>query len=182
MAPDAKTEYITNDEGRGQLVFNEGREVGKEENGMIILKKVGNTIHNSIQVKTDYPSLHTDNKLPLLDIKMWIEDLKDMNGNPTKEVLHEFYSKDVSSKAVIHAKSAMPTSNKRTALTQEILRILLRCSPSLPWENTLGHIHTFLQRMQFSAYPVLFRAQVLDSALKAYDKIKEQNDKKITPM
>ena len=84
VAPDAKTEYITNDEGRGQLVFNEGREVGKEENGMIILKKVGNTIHNSIQVKTDYPSLHTDNKLLLLDIKRWIEDLKDMNGKPTK--------------------------------------------------------------------------------------------------
>ena len=37
--------------------------------------------------------------------------------------LREFYSKDVASKCVINARSALPWSFKRTVLAQEILRI-----------------------------------------------------------
>ena len=121
-------------------------------------------------------------KLPLLDVKMWIEERNNDKNEPTKIVLYEFYSKDIATKTVIPAKSAMPTPTKRTILTQEILRVLLRCSPLLPWETTVNHIHSYLQRMQFSEYPITFRAQVLQSALHAYECIKELDARNITPM
>ena len=165
VAPDSNQEFIVNEGGQGELVRNEASTKGKEENGMEILQKVGNTIHSSIKVKTDYPSAHSDNKLPLLDIKMWNENKTDTDGNMRTVILHEFYAKDVASKSVIHAASAMPPNTRRTVLTQEVLRILLRCSPLLPWECTVSHINTFMQRMQYCEYPIEFRAQVLDSAL-----------------
>ena len=144
VAPDSNQEFIINEEGQGELVRNEARTKGKEENGMEILQKVGNTIHSSIKVKTDYPSAHSDNKLPLLDIKMWNENKTDTDGNMRTVILHEFYAKDVASKSVIHAASAMPPNTRRTVLTQEVLRILLRCSPLLPlgmYSQPYQHIH-----------------------------------------
>ena len=43
----------------------------------------------------------------------------------------------MTTKAVIHAKSALPMQTKRTVLTQEVLRILLHCSKYVKWETIL---------------------------------------------
>ena len=91
------------------------------------------------------------------------------------KILHEFYQKDISSKAVVNARSSLPWSTKRTVLTQEILRIILRCSPDLPWEQVKDHVEMFMARMQFSGYNKKFRAEVLNSALKAYTEIKRKD-------
>ena len=69
-APDSNLEHTINNEGQGVLVVSENRAMNKEENGMQILQSVGNSIHSSIKVKTDYPAAHDDHKLPLIDIKM----------------------------------------------------------------------------------------------------------------
>ena len=117
----------------------------------------------------DYSSKHEDHKLPLLDIKMWAQKQQDEDGNTWRVILHEYYAKEVSSKAVIHAQSAMPSSTKRDVLTQEALRIMLRCSPLLPWETTVEHLNVFMRRMQYSGYTSQYRAQIANSALKAYE-------------
>ena len=57
---------------------------------------------------------------------MWVKEQEDDEGGIDRTVIHEYYSKDVSSKAVIHSQSAMPNSTKRTILTQEVLLIMLR--------------------------------------------------------
>ena len=90
---------------------------------------------------------------PILDIKVWV----DTEGR----VLHEYYSKQVSSKAVVDAKSAMPFKDKRTILTQDILRILLRCSPELPWSQKKKHIEEYVLRMQFSGYEENVRKEIV---------------------
>ena len=60
VAPDPKSEYVVNDEtGRRELVINENSEArGKEENGVNLLKEIGNLIHTSIQLEVDHPSKH----------------------------------------------------------------------------------------------------------------------------
>ena len=63
-----------------------------------------------------------DHKLPILDSKVWIEEREGI----------EFSSKEVASKSVVNARSALSWSSKRTILTQEVLRILLNCSTELP--------------------------------------------------
>ena len=84
----------------------------------------------------DYPSQNEDGKLPILDLKVWIERKKvegrEEEGGDVWVVLHEFYFKDVASKCVINAKLTLPWNCKRTVLTQEILRILLNCSRGFP--------------------------------------------------
>ena len=89
------------------------------------VKDWGNQIHQSIGIKVDYPSLHEDLKMPILDLKVWI---KEREGNQ-KIVVHEYYYKEVATKTMLHARAAMPHSMKRTTLTQELLRVMLRCSP-----------------------------------------------------
>ena len=82
-------------------------------------------------------------------------------------VLHEYYHKDVASRAVINARSAVPWRDKRTILTQEILRVLRNCSRHLPWGEVCAHVETYCARMQFSGYDKRFRTQVVRSALNA---------------
>ena len=76
---------------------------------------------------------------------MWIEKIHEKeNGENCDEreradhshIMHEYYYKDVATKAVVDARSAMPWIDKRTVITQEILRILLRCSPDLSCNTT----------------------------------------------
>ncbi len=81
------------------------------------IKDTGDKIHSSIQLEADCPANHPDHKVPILDIKVWV--------NAEGRVLHEYYSKPVSSESVIDARSAMPLKDKRTVLTQDLLRILL---------------------------------------------------------
>ena len=96
-------------------------------------------------------------------------------------VLHEFYSKDFASKCVINARSALPWNSKRTILTQEVLRILLNCSRELqalycrevPWATVISHVNNMMLRLQYSGYDQKFRAEVVRSALKAYNRLVE---------
>lgn len=101
---------------------------------------------------------------------MWVEE-RDKDGTKVQLILHEFYAKDVSSKYVVHSRSAFPWSAKRTILTQEVLRVLLNCSPFLPWECTARHVEHMVLKMQYSGYNERFRHDVVKSALNAYTKI-----------
>ena len=138
---------------------------------MAIIRQIGNSIHPSIQLETDCPSNHEDEKMPILDLKVWIQDI-----GGSRRIIHEFYAKDVSSKAVVNAKSAFSMKQKRTVLTQEVLRVLLNCSPDVPWERVVIHANTMVLRMQNSGYSKKFRCEVVDAALKAYDEIHRKSE------
>ena len=76
-----------------------------------------------------------------VDVKMWIEE-----EEGRRRGLYEYYEKKMATKKVIHAESAIPTSIKRTVLTQEVLR------RELPWDVLKGHINNFMMKMQLSGY------------------------------
>ena len=83
-------------------------------------------------------------------------------------IIYEFYAKEIASKVVINARSAMSASVKRTELTQEVLRVLLNCSPLLPWANVVEKVEEMVLRMQYLGYNKKFRYEVVDSAVKSY--------------
>ena len=64
--------------------------VSADERTMKIVTAVGNSIHESTQLEYDCPPMHDDGKMPILDLKVWV--------NEKNVVKHEFYAKDVSSK------------------------------------------------------------------------------------
>ena len=76
------------------------RLIPREKRTMEIIKCVGNHIHPSIQLKVDCPLNYDDRKLPILDL-VWVAVINECN-----RMVNEFYSTDILSKAVIHAKSA----------------------------------------------------------------------------
>jgi hypothetical protein len=159
----------------GVPTSNEAR--NDDERCMDAVKSIADGIHTSIKVEVDYPSKHDDKKIPILDLKVWTE-----RREGSSVVLHEFYTKEISSKAVIHPRSAMPYRTKRTIMTQEVLRVLLNCNSLLPWEETVVHLNGMVARMQYTGYDQQFRFEVVKSALKAYRKILEMDREGLRPL
>ena len=151
---------------------NEGKEMDK----VVIerIQAIGNQIHKSIQLEADYPSRYEEGKVPILDVRVWVDS--------NNKILYEYYAKQVSSKSVVDFRSAMSLRDKRTVLTQDILRIILRCSPLLPISTVVKHIDEYMLRLQFSGYCKRLREDILKSALNAYKKIKEDVEKGRRPL
>ena len=150
---------------------------------MEFVRETASEIHPSIQVTIDYPSKKEDGRMPILDLKVWMtRRFDEVTHEVTVAILHEFYSKDVASKAVINSRSAVPEKMKRTVLTQEVIRVLRNCSTLLPWRDICKHVEEYSKRMQFSGYKETFRAQVVRSALHAYDLMLEKDRRGEEPL
>ena len=137
-----------------------------DERTMKFFQSVANSIHRPIRMTIDYPSRYQEGKCPMLNVKMWIEEID--GGH---YILYEHYEKEMATKAVIHASSAIPYKTKRTVLTQEMLRIMLHCSNFLTWQTVLKHLNNFARKMQYSGYDQTFRYTVAKSAINAYKTI-----------
>ena len=88
-----------------------------------------------------------------------------------QQVRFEFYSKPSAASTVIMASSAQPWGQKRTTLTQELIRRLLNCSKQLSCEVRRRHLNNYMQLLKNSGYCEKFRAEVLRSGLQGYNKI-----------
>ena len=159
----------------GQLIITE--ESKKEDESVEsdlrtfrVVQQIGNSIHPSIQLEIDVPSNYPDKKMPILDLKVWIERVDTVNGEQRK-ILHQHFIKPMANKHVIMMNAAMATKTKRTILTQMCLRVLLNNSEYMKEEDKRELVELFLKRMQASGYSERFRYQVLKSALTAYERI-----------
>ena len=88
-----------------------------------------------------------------------------------EQVRFEFFSKPMAPKKVMLASSAQPWNQKRTTLTQELIRRLLNCSKELPCRSKAKHLTDFMQLLKNSGYSETFRLEILNSGLKGYNKI-----------
>ena len=99
-----------------------------------------------------------------------------------QQVLFEFFSKPMTAKKVMLAASAQPWGQKRTTLTQELIRRLLNCSKGLSCATKKKHLDNFMQLLKNSGYSQKFRAEILKSGLKGYSKILEAERDGVRPM
>ncbi|KAL9986209.1 hypothetical protein ACROYT_G000316 [Oculina patagonica] len=172
---DVQVEGVDYEEVGLYLAINSEPEVLQRSN----IADVRDVIHPSIKLEVDYPSKHPDKKLPILDLKVWVEhrEKKVQESNQMVSVMmYEFYKKEIASKALVNARSAMSASAKRTVLSQAVLRVLLNCSPLLPWANVVEKVEEMVLRMQCSGYNKNFRYEVVDSAIKAYRAIQRETN------
>ena len=144
---------------------------------MLLYESIANDIHPSTEVKADCPSNHDDNRMPHLELKVWID-----NKNGRSMIMHEHYAKNVSSKMIINTNSAFPMKTKRTVLAQEGLRILLNCSRDLPWEHKIKHLNNLSLRIQYSGYNKQFRYQVINSSINAYNTLINKETAGVRPL
>ena len=146
--------------------LNEERTDRKEKERSILSRcmKLADSIHPSIKVTGDAPSNYKDNKLPILDLKVWIEEV-----NPDSyKIITSHYMKDVSTRAVININSSHSLQMKKNVMVNEILRILRNCNEFYPWKEVTKHISYFMQRLQFFGYDKKLRYEIIRTALKKH--------------
>ena len=92
------------------------------------------------------------------------------------QIQFEFYRKPSAPQNVIHAESAHPWEQKRTAMTQEVVRILLNCRRELNCTIKQQHLSNLIQRMKNSGQNEIFWSEVLKAGLQGYNKILEADN------
>ena len=102
-----------------------------------VLNQIANKLEPNIQMTYDVPSLHADKKMPVLDLKVWVEDNK---------VKYTFKKKEVSSKYTMMKRLALSDSVKRDTCFMEAVRRILNMSDNLTSSKTITHLNEFSVR------------------------------------
>ena len=114
-----------------RMVFSEHDKMNDDKPDEIrtaeILVNIANTIDPNIQLTWDVPSRNINNRMPVLDLELWVKD---------NVIYHSFYKKKVSSQYTILKRSALSYSIKKNTMLQEALRRLGNISSGLPKEET----------------------------------------------
>ena len=165
----------------GQLVVDEGKKSNDEEKSdeeitMEVIKDVADSIDDMIRFTVDYPTNYKNNKLPILDIEASI------NTDQQNRIDYQFFEKPTKNKFVILSTSAISAKQKRTILTQECLRRLRNTKIELGEEVQNKYLNEFMVKLKNSGYTVKYRRQILDSALKAFEKMVEDDRNNVKPL
>ena len=160
-------EYIN-----GKLQFNEvkaekDKNVPEDKRTMEIVKDIANTIDDMIVMTTDVPSNYDDNKVPMLDTKVWIEDESNL-------VFFEFYEKPTKNRFVISKSSAMSVKKKIEILSQETFRRLHNTKQEIKWENKVSILNKFMSELKMSGYSEGDRFQILKSGIQRYNGLRKK--------
>ena len=117
-----------------------------------MINNFADSIEEMIKTEVDFPTnvKNNQNKMPILDIHVWIRKIESENMVIKKQIFYEFYEKPMASKFVLMQASAAPLSQKRTVLTQEGIRRLKNCKVDLEWEQKAHHLSNLMQKMKNS--------------------------------
>ena len=155
-----------------------------QDSGILIARtmrelcKMGSSISSMIQLEEDFPLRNADKKLPILDLKVWVEEEGggDAVEDPARARLYyKYYRKPMANWLLMPAMSAMPGSVKRTALTQYGLRILRNTKLEVEWSEKAAMLSEFMERMRDSGYNHRFRQEILLSILRGWEGMVEEN-------
>ena len=108
-------------------LMEEDRDIPSDQRTMREVVKMANSITNIVQFTGDCPSLNLSGKMPLLDLQVWVDKNK---------LWYKHFRNPMANPLLMMNISAMPDIIKRTALTQEVVRIRRNTHPELPWVNT----------------------------------------------
>ena len=151
------------------------KDVPDDERLAKLLLEIANSIMECVKMEGDWPSKNQDNKMPILDMKVWMDE----QGT----LLYQHYEKNVSRKTVLNAKSAHSAACKRGVHTQEIVRRLMNTSHRLSWEEEIAPvISEYMRRMKTAGYAENYRKEVLKHAIRIYDKKWEDHREGIQPI
>ena len=120
---------------------------------MKVIRAMANSIAEDIQMKEDSCSNNADKKLPVLDLKLWVEQVENMEtGNKHSRVMYEFYEKEMVSNFITMKRSAHPCKMKMTVLGQEVIRRMRNCSKHLNQRMKKRFLSRYMVKMYMSGY------------------------------
>ena len=97
----------------GRMVMMEDKiqddlEVPADARTMREIRKMGDSINQMIQLEEDFPSKSDDQKMPILDLKVWVRQVDGQS-----KIFYHYYRKFVSNWLLFPAMSAMSTGHGR---------------------------------------------------------------------
>jgi hypothetical protein len=143
---------------------------------MEIVQTIANSIDPMIKLTVETPCDSPDGKLAVLDLKV------NVNHDEQNRIDFEFFEKPTKNPRVILADSALSFSKKRTILTQECLRRLRNTKIELGPGVQNRHLNLYMLKLKKSGYNQKFRTEILDSGLKAFQKMIEDDKNGSKPM
>ena len=137
---------------------------GKEKDAttMEVFKDIANSVDDDIEVEADFPTNHEDGFMPILDMKMAMD-----NNN---KVMYKFYKKPMANKYTMMANSAVSDRVKRSTMTNEAMRRLFCCSDNLDPSIRVRIMEDFAKMLKRSGYSERFRHEVISDALRGFEK------------
>ena len=97
-----------------------------DQRTMKVMADMSNSIISFLNFIPEVGSSQTDLKLPMLDIKLWGEEVEDeTTGINYTRARYMFYEKKVNAKKVMMEQSALGLKTKIIVLTQEIIRWMI---------------------------------------------------------
>ena len=148
---------------------------------METIQKIANEIHPSISVTIDFPTNHTNNKMPVLDLELWI-DMVEVGSSMKRQILFTHYMKPMANKYLINNRSALSTTMKTNVLVADLVRIMRNVSLQCSESERQKHIQHFIKRMQFSGYHQQERVKVYTKAKRRFEQIIERDRKGECPI
>ena len=146
------------------------------------IRLLSNSILPCIQLKEEVASDCIDNKLPMLDFKVWKEVNVTEEGNSQTIIKHEFYEKPVASKLVMMNRSALPHRMKIQTLTQEVIRRQKNTARNVSGRNRKDILTRLMVKMKRSGYDERMRKRILIAGMKGYArmvKVEEEGGRKV---
>ena len=135
-----------------------------------VLKEIANSVQDSIVMEEDHPSRNSDNKLPILDMKVWLDQ--------DSYAVYQHYEKPVANRQVISMQSAQSSACKRSVHVNEVLRRILNTSARLDWSEFVAPALTdYMARMKVAGYDQHYRKKTLEQAIRMHDRmVKEERE------
>ena len=122
----------------------------------LILKDIANIQDPDIQMEVDYPSVHENKRLPVLDLGVFVVNNKIQFG---------FYSKKMTSPYVNMYISAISAKTKGDSLLQEGLRRSRNMSDGIGEYEKKDTLSRFMNTLRISGYDNKYRFQLLKGIL-----------------
>ena len=128
-----------------------------------------------IEMESDCPSQNSDNKMPILDMKVW--------DDCDNRIVYKHYEKTVSSKQILSARSAQSSACKRSVHVQEMVRRILNTSTRLEWDEYVAPtLSEYMKRMALAGYNENYRKTTLIHAISIFDHMKEEQQLGTRPL
>ena len=165
------------DVNQKKLVYDELQigEENDEERVAKMLKVIANEVMSGIEMESDFPTNNSDEKMPILDMKVWM--------SRENHILYQHYEKVVASKQIMNAKSAQSGTCKRNVHVREVVRRMLNTSTKLDWNSFVAPCLTdYMKRMQMAGYDERYRKNTLQNGLRIYDKMVKEQEQGVRPI
>ena len=141
----------------------QGRQAMEKTTAELLKKMADSIFPGMFSVTTDFPCNNVDNKMPILDLKVWVDS--------TGTILHEYYRKPTSYRGVVQSKSGITYKMKENIIFNEGLRRLSNCSPEIDWKTKASLLSELNLFMYQGGYDYTFRSKVTDKIIRIYSTI-----------